>query len=317
MPFNYKVIVIDESSMIPQDILDDVRTARALGNAQVIFIGDSYQLRPVGQDQDLLHNPAIEMMQVCRHGSEILQLATAIRRSRRVIIPTSSMGNVAVIRQNPVAVYIKAKALSGDTIIVTATNRERVSYNKRIRKYRELDPPPLFIDESLISISNNWFHSNGSVFTVKKIIGEQGRAETKIQKDKETILVESYRRYTIEDEAGRQYRLFLFPDTLLPSIYNGEVEELKRSGTDGMTDRMTVIATYAYAISCHKAQGGQWKDVVVDQTWFFDDPRWLYTALTRASERVHINTQPYYSGRAASALRVDPERVAQLANGHL
>ena len=49
---------------------------------------------------------------------------------------------------------------------------------------------------------------------------------------------------------------------------------------------------FAYAVTCHKAQGGQWKAVFVDRCLFGDEPmthdmmRWLYTALTRATEKI-------------------------------
>ena len=51
---------------------------------------------------------------------------------------------------------------------------------------------------------------------------------------------------------------------------------------------------FAYAVTCHKAQGGQWKAVFVDRCIFGDEPmsrdmlRWLYTAITRATERVYL-----------------------------
>ncbi|MDR0661232.1 MAG: AAA family ATPase [Prevotellaceae bacterium] len=50
---------------------------------------------------------------------------------------------------------------------------------------------------------------------------------------------------------------------------------------------------YAYALTCHKAQGGQWKVVILDQLFFKDelrleDLRWLYTAFTRAAERLYL-----------------------------
>jgi exodeoxyribonuclease-5 len=52
---------------------------------------------------------------------------------------------------------------------------------------------------------------------------------------------------------------------------------------------------FAYALTCHKAQGGQWKRVFVDHPWRpADEPldldylRWLYTAFTRASDRVYL-----------------------------
>jgi exodeoxyribonuclease-5 len=51
---------------------------------------------------------------------------------------------------------------------------------------------------------------------------------------------------------------------------------------------------YGYAFTCHKAQGGQWKDVFIDQGYVTEDRmgldyyRWLYTAVTRATERVYL-----------------------------
>jgi exodeoxyribonuclease-5 len=51
---------------------------------------------------------------------------------------------------------------------------------------------------------------------------------------------------------------------------------------------------FAYAVTCHKAQGGQWKNVFIDQGFFKEEMinleylRWLYTAITRASEKVYL-----------------------------
>jgi len=51
---------------------------------------------------------------------------------------------------------------------------------------------------------------------------------------------------------------------------------------------------FAYAVTCHKSQGGQWPVVFVDQGYFTEDMlnieylRWLYTAITRASKKVYL-----------------------------
>ena len=55
---------------------------------------------------------------------------------------------------------------------------------------------------------------------------------------------------------------------------------------------------YAYAVTCHKAQGGQWKNVYIDFGYFraegvdMDFLRWLYTAFTRATERLYLVNFP-------------------------
>ena len=55
-----------------------------------------------------------------------------------------------------------------------------------------------------------------------------------------------------------------------------------------------VQVKYSYSLTCHKTQGGQWKVVLIDIGYFTDDKidkeflRWLYTALTRATEKVYL-----------------------------
>jgi len=58
---------------------------------------------------------------------------------------------------------------------------------------------------------------------------------------------------------------------------------------------------FAYALTCHKAQGGQWQAVFVDQGYLpenlvdKDFTRWLYTAMTRASEELYlVNFDPSF-----------------------
>ena len=55
---------------------------------------------------------------------------------------------------------------------------------------------------------------------------------------------------------------------------------------------------FAYAVTCHKAQGGQWAHVYVDQGYMTDDMltldyiHWLYTAFTRATEKLYLVNWP-------------------------
>ena len=73
-------------------------------------------------------------------------------------------------------------------------------------------------------------------------------------------------------------------------------ERLKRVKSDVWYNALQV--KYAYAVTCHKAQGGQWKNVFLDMgninadalgTEFY---RWLYTAFTRATERLYLINMP-------------------------
>ena len=64
-------------------------------------------------------------------------------------------------------------------------------------------------------------------------------------------------------------------------------ERMKKMKADPYYNALQV--KYAYAVTCHKAQGGQWKNVFLDQGYMTDEYltpdyfRWLYTAFTRAT----------------------------------
>ena len=73
-------------------------------------------------------------------------------------------------------------------------------------------------------------------------------------------------------------------------------DRLKRMKEDRHYNALQV--KYAYAVTCHKAQGGQWAHVYVDQGYMTDDMltpdyiHWLYTAFTRASEKLFLVNWP-------------------------
>ena len=73
-------------------------------------------------------------------------------------------------------------------------------------------------------------------------------------------------------------------------------ERMKRLRQDPYYNALQI--KYAYAITCHKAQGGQWQHVYIDQGYITEDMlspdyfRWLYTALTRATEKVYLVNWP-------------------------
>jgi exodeoxyribonuclease-5 len=81
------------------------------------------------------------------------------------------------------------------------------------------------------------------------------------------------------------------------SIYTGHFEdhvrlEPDRHDRDWKIKKKLVEATYGWAITCHKAQGSQWENVVVWEDGLGrtqeDRNRWLYTAITRAERGLLI-----------------------------
>ena len=87
----------------------------------------------------------------------------------------------------------------------------------------------------------------------------------------------------------------------MEQLYNGVMSELsgdKRSRLKALKQNPYYNALqvkYAYAMTCHKSQGGQWKNVFVDMGGIAPEAmetpdylRWLYTAITRATERLYL-----------------------------
>jgi len=308
-----RLTIIDEASMIPDDILADVRRACRYG--KIIFIGDGYQLRPVGDDQNMLDNPDVQLTEVVRHDNGILTLATAIRNKKKVIVPGGKMDGIVRCRKDPVDTFLVNRKSTDSIVVLVPTNKVRVNYNLRIRDAwfgMHGQMRDIVSGDSLISISNNNYLSNGATFSVAEILLDEGVKQTTLLAGGKEV-VEDYHRYRIRDDEGRDFRVFLFPITKLPSIYNQQVEELKVRDEQGNVcdvNKSVVLATYGYAISCHKAQGGQWERVIVDHTWFKKDPRWLYTAVTRARERLYLHMAPY---KNVSKMKV--EKIQVLAEG--
>ena len=96
----------------------------------------------------------------------------------------------------------------------------------------------------------------------------------------------------------------LHPDLIFPvgraSVNLGQIitkrEKFKKILDNEFYNALQV--KFAYAVTCHKAQGGQWKKVFIDPGQVSEDQinsdfyRWLYTALTRATENVFLINFP-------------------------
>ena len=73
-------------------------------------------------------------------------------------------------------------------------------------------------------------------------------------------------------------------------------ERMRRMKADPHYNALQV--KYAYAVTCHKAQGGQWKNVFLDQAYVSEEYltpdyfRWLYTAFTRATGTLYLVNYP-------------------------
>ena len=204
-----------------------------------------------------------------------------------------------------------------ETIVVCRSNKRANIYNKGIRAqilYREDE---LNTGDLLMVAKNNYFWTekykemdfiaNGEIAVVRRV---RRTRELYGFRFAEVLLAFPDKNY-FELEAN------LLLDTLhshapaLPKTENDRLfysvledyvditvkrERMKKMKADPHYNALQV--KYAYAVTCHKAQGGQWQNVFLDQGYMSDEYltpdyfRWLYTAFTRASKTLYLVNYP-------------------------
>ena len=204
-----------------------------------------------------------------------------------------------------------------ETMVICRSNKRAYLYNKGIRNtilYREEE---LSTGDILMIAKNNYhwtadckemdFIANGDIAVVRRVRRTQEMYGFRFA---DVVL-------SFPDHNDIEFELKILLDTLhsdYPSLskedsdrlFNAVMEDysditnkkerMKKLKEDSFYNALQV--KYAYAVTCHKAQGGQWKRIFIDQgyiteyTFTPDYYRWLYTALTRASEKLYLVNWP-------------------------
>ena len=254
---NIKLIIIDEASMVSENIHYDLLSYRK----KILYIGDCFQLPPVNSTFSLMDEKKInhKLNQICRQaeGNSIIQISHNIRNN--IHVPIGDYGNVKKININ----NMSYKDLLYYDQIICGTNKNRVLINNIIRKlkgYNDL----LHKGEKLIVVSNN--------YNIGVINGQQIYVEN-FKLNKHNISV-TYRD-DYESTTSMAEMSYL-------NIRENHKEDIKSN--------KKIYADYGYCITAHKGQGSEWPKVAVyDDGFGFDDEirrRWAYTAITRGKEEV-------------------------------
>ena len=275
----------------------------------------------------------VEMSQVMRQldGSGILQNATMLRemicRGEEGVIPNIRLSGFADVCRVQGDALIEAiegcynDVGTDETIILCRSNKRANVYNEGIRRrilYREDE---LNRGDVLMVVKNNYYwrevigREDKSILEKLDFIANGDVAEIVRVGGVEEMYGFRYADVTLSfldyDDCEIDVKIML--DTLTsesPSLTRSESERLfaevwddypeiksKRKRMESVRENSYYNALqvkYAYAVTCHKAQGGQWRRVFIDQGYITEDMmtadyyRWLYTAFTRASERLYL-----------------------------
>lgn len=304
---NCKLLLVGDDAQLPPVSLD---MSPAL---------DGNELKAFGYDVK-----EITLSEVVRQAesSGILTNATAIRGlldEFRVEIPTFDLlGFDDVVRlsgSDLVESLHSSYSRVGldEAIVIAYSNRRANQYNQGIRNQILWYEEELAVGDYLMVVRNNYhwaqklenvnFIANGDVVKVLRI--------HKIQ----SLHGFRFAQVTVElvDYQNQELEVTVMLDTLtvdgpsLPMNRNDELFQSVMLDYDDIVNKRSRMAKvkadpyfnalqvkYAYAITCHKSQGGQWKHVYIDQAFFRPEMmtreylRWLYTAFTRATEKVFL-----------------------------
>ena len=284
----YKVVVVDEVSMAPRNLMELLFRHDVF----IIALGDPFQLPPVDKDQDngLLNNPDIFLDEIMRQSldSEIIQLSMKIRNQE----------SINYFNGKDVIIMPKANLNTGvlqwaDQILV-GTNATRVSINNQMRDLLGRGNKPENGDK-VICLRNYW--DNFAINDDPLVNGTIGYIDN---------VYESFNR--IPPWAGGNTIKVLHADFISDSdadfgslqmdekeILTGErcldYKTIYRLMSNRRTQHLVPMEfTYAYAITTHKSQGSSWPNVLVLEEKFpfekEEHARWLYTAVTRGEKKV-------------------------------
>ena len=312
-------------------LLDDLMQFVYSGqNCRLLMIGDKAQLPPVGEEEspalsaDVLRGYGMrvyetDLNQVLRQNqaSGILWNATQIRQ----MITHDSMTQLPKIRFSgftDIQVVPGGELMGTDeTIVITRSNKRANIYNQGIRNQVLDREEELCRGDQLMIVKNNYFWTEGS----KEIPFLANGDIAVVQRVRHVHELYGFRfaEVTMQfpDYDDFELTATVCLDTLIseaPALTREQQEQLFNAVMEDYAD-ITVKAErikklkgdkyynalqvkFAYAVTCHKAQGGQWAHVYLDQGYMTDDMltpdyiHWLYTAFTRATERLCLVNWP-------------------------
>ena len=269
--------------------------------------------------------------------SGILYNATMIRQMIThddiTQLPKIHFAGYSDIKPMPGAELIEALADSyhhvglDDTIVVTRSNKRANIFNQGIRNMVLDREEELSQGDILMIVKNNYYwmeeeRKNNNKLQSNEIPAFLANGDrAKVLKVRRRIDLYGFRFATLllqfPDYGNYELEATVLLDTLTseaPALTHEQQEQLFHQIEEDYqdiplkADRMKAIrqdqffnalqVKFAYAVTCHKAQGGQWAHVYVDQGYMTDDMlnpdyiHWLYTAFTRATEMLYLVNWP-------------------------
>ncbi len=310
-----RLLIIDEASMISQDMWEHITEIAKGAELSVVLVGDNYQLPPVQRNKGkefnvfdpttLTRHETVELTQVFRQAldSPILRVATLIRTEKRW-----GAALIAMRQQLPqvpgnelVKLAAELRRQKSDAVIITYTNPVRLRLNNEIRAELGFGPVLIQKGEPLLVRRNSYKIGvmNGEVIEFEGFVYEEGEVEP----ESITVQEETFMFTHVRGVRCALHMAAVMGDVeSVPSndiISEMQVIDLARHPPpEGMPtpEPIPVLrANLGYVVTCHSAQGSEWDRVVVviqqNKVKYMSDDhrcRWGYTAVTRGKTQTDV-----------------------------
>ena len=326
---------LSESAFGSGCLLDDLMQFVYSGqNCRLLLIGDRAQLPPVGEEESPALSAQVlrgygmrvyetDLNQVLRQSEDsgILWNATMIRTLTSLPkVRFQGFADIQVVTGDELIETLSSSyyhAGMDETIVITRSNKRANIYNQGIRNMVLDRDEELCRGDLLMIVKNNYFWTerskeipflaNGDRAVVQRVRHVHELYGFRFAEV--TMTLPDYDDYEItatvcldtltteapaltREQQGQLFNVVMEDYTDIPQ----KTERIKKLKSDRYYNALQI--KFSYAVTCHKAQGGQWAHVYLDQGYMTDDMltpdyiHWLYTAFTRATEKLLLVNWP-------------------------
>lgn len=277
--------------MIPKSLLSLLLSYK---NLYIICLGDPFQLPVINKEEDnlLLNKPHIFLDEVMRQAqeSEIIRLTMDIRKGKK-IFPMRGRDVIIVKKKD-----FNTGMMRWADQMICSTNLTRKILNKEMRKLQNREGEPQDGDK-IICLKNYWDILSDDKIVAPLINGTTGviqKINSSYKRKFPSWIPESYIEILdcnfMTDSNAIFKDLKLDKNMIVTEENSLSQKSLYRLSKPKTNHLIPMEFTYGYAITCHKAQGSEWKNVLAIEEDFpynkEEHDKLLYTCATRATEKL-------------------------------
>ncbi|MCD7729112.1 MAG: AAA family ATPase [Clostridia bacterium] len=282
-----KLIILDEFSMVSDELLGDIIRF----GTKVLLCGDDAQLPPVEGVNSFIFAADARLCEIVRQQEDnpIIALSQMAREGK--FIPYGNYGNRAfVINARRTSPESRKRLLLKADQIICGTNKTRKKINDEVRLYMGREGLPAAGDK-LICTLNNWEQFIDLDMQFNMVNGIIGTVQS-VRYAGDSIGFMTFKPDFLDEECPDElpFDSGIFTEGYYRYKHGDYFEKFDDEGNPEGAFTLNRFE-YGYCISCHKAQGSEFGSAIVfDEGYAFkeDKARWLYTAVTRAKEKLII-----------------------------